>query len=806
MQDLQRRIDDLRAKLQAAEDAEAISALESEARELLSDAKNTEHEAAAQVLFAELAQMTNPTTPSSAAVRGLVRRARIRIEIAGDGDDIDEAIDILSEALQQSPTDADVIQLLQQAAAHNQQAAKRVSDMFARYGVNATVAPPPTTSQEDPTPAPPPDELYEDSPPPPRYPTSSGYPAPEQSPRPQGDSRRVPGQGSLYGGNDVDELMTQITEAYYAGDYQQTIDVANRILTLQPGNPTALDYRQKSEDNLIRGIVPDHRIPFDARVAYNRANSLVRAGSYDEAAGLYRDARDLAERDGILSWKDVEQALLDIQDLALAREMLNEGDRLMATDNWSDALRQYEGALRVVPNDPQAEERVEMVRRVQNDSDQVSLQLNMLSGSVQEQVTQLQNIRTNLARARQLLPNSSRLEQLQRETEQKLSGLRTQLRDQAQGALDRLRNAVSLEERLQLTNDALKAMELAVELDPGDTETSDLLLEARSASGEMTRAKQVIERASSLIAQNFDSELSQARTMLAGLTEYAQDERYRTVVNDLHSRYMERAELALEDGNLRDAQTWMDAVRDEPFRILGRRSEMHRMENEIRRGRNRGRIIIFSIIIIILIMLAVAGFATQSIWAPVLFPTQTPTSTMTPTASDTPTPSDTPTATQSPTITTTPTATATATWTLTPTWTWTPSPTITPSWTPTASLTPTHTNTPTPTPTITLTFTTTPSPTITPIPSVTPTPPNLCRVLVLGPNTINLRSRATTGGSLLARINPGTTMDVLEQRRQEGLLEGPIWYRVRVQLDDSQTIGWIRQDLVSQLTECPVLP
>ena len=131
-----------------------------------------------------------------------------------------------------------------------------------------------------------------------------------------------------YGSNpDIDQALSQLTEAYYSGDYQHTIDIANRILSQQPGNPTALEYRQKSEDNLIRGIVPDHRIPFDARVAYNRANSLVRAGSYDEAETLYREARDTAERDGILSWKDVEQALLDIQDLALARELLNDGDR-----------------------------------------------------------------------------------------------------------------------------------------------------------------------------------------------------------------------------------------------------------------------------------------------------------------------------------------------------------------------------------------------------------------------------------------------------------------------------------------------
>ena len=204
-------------------------------------------------------------------------------------------------------------------------------------------------------------------------------------------------------------MLSQLTETYYAGDYQQTVEIANRILSGQPGNPTAMEYRDKAEDNIIRGVVPDHRIPFEARVSYNRANSLVRAGNYDEAERLYREAHELAERSGILSWKDVEQAMLDIQDLALAREMLNDGDRLMATDNWAEALRKYEGALRVVPNDPQAEERVDTVRRVQQEADQIAVQLSTLSGTLQDQATALQNIMGILTRVRQLLPGSQRL-------------------------------------------------------------------------------------------------------------------------------------------------------------------------------------------------------------------------------------------------------------------------------------------------------------------------------------------------------------------------------------------------------------
>nr|MCU0481808.1 hypothetical protein [Anaerolineae bacterium] len=106
MPDLQQRLDDLRQQLQTLsrkvgrEDvSSAVSNLERTARQLLAEAKNTPHETNAQALFAEIAKLSQPSTTNMTAIRGLLRRARIRIEIAGDDDDIDEALDILEEAI-----------------------------------------------------------------------------------------------------------------------------------------------------------------------------------------------------------------------------------------------------------------------------------------------------------------------------------------------------------------------------------------------------------------------------------------------------------------------------------------------------------------------------------------------------------------------------------------------------------------------------------------------------------------------------------------------------------------------------------
>ncbi len=819
MADLQQQINDLREKLEAlrgraggGDVTRDVAALERQARELLSDAKNTPHEAAAQALFGDVARLHNPTSPTTASVRGLLRRARIRIEIAGDEDDIDEAIDILSEALALNPNDEDTIALLQQAGSRSSQAAMRVSDLFNRYKIEQDAAPV-AAQPEAAAPSPADESLVQPAdqpadsepdgdesapatisevssaarnaePAPPRYTGSTR--APQQT-RAQGGNRG----GETGGHSEVDALLSNLTEAYYAGEYQQTVEIANRILSQQADNSAAKEYREKAEDNLIRGVVPDHRIPFDARVAFNRANSLVRAGNYEEAERLYREARDLAERSGILSWKDAEQAMLDIQDLALARELLNEGDRLMATDNWSDAIRRYEGALRVVPNDPQAEERLEMVRRVQQEADQAAVKLSMLSGSLSEQAVQLQNVLASLARVRQLLPGSQRLGQIQTDANNRLASIKGQLHDQAQSALTRAMNAISIDERLMLSNEATRLLELAVELDPGDDHLSKLMMEARSQASAAQRARQMIERAAALIAQNFDSELSQARTMLAELRDYAQDERYRSSVNELFSRHLERAEIAMDEGDTAEAATWIEAMREEPFRLLGRRAEVQRLENEVRRDRQRRVLMVGSIIGMIIIVLGVAGFLTRDQWQPIINPPPTDTPTITPVPSDTPLPTETPLPTD------TATATVTATATETPTFTVTPSLTVTPSETPTHTATPTHTSTPTATPT----DTSTPTPTDTP--TITPTPESLCDVIVPGPDGINVRAEPALNSRIITILSASQFMQVFEQRAGS---QGIAWYRIRTDVAGNRVEGWVRSDTVDVVgRECPPL-
>lgn len=769
MADLKQHLEALRHAIDTLPDsatASQIAQLENEARTLLAQSKNTPHEAAARELFAALARHSAPPSPEAAAVRNLLRRARIRIEIAGDEDDIDAAIDILAEALDHDPRNQETRELLQEAASRSPHLALKVRGLLERYGLESLDETPPTAPQiSEPSTSLPP-----------------AFASPAQIPR---EERGVSEPSTSASG----DLMSELTQAYYSGDYQRTVDLANRLLASDPRNVQAADYKQKSEDNLLRGVVPDHRIPFDARIAYNRANSLVRAGNYDEAERLYREARDLAARTGITGWKDAEQALLDIQDLALARELLTEGDRLLAADDWDGALQKYEGAQRVVHNDPMAQERIDLVRTVRQQFDQANVQLHTTSGTLAERARQLQSLLNTLAGLRQMLPGSERMNRLVHEVEERIRNLLNQLYSQAQGALTRADSATVLDERLRMTSEAVHALETAAELAPADAEIGTLLQRARQNEADMAEARHIIERASALIAQNYENELGQARTMLSGLRNQAQDPRYRMVVSDLLSRHLERAEAALDQNDPVTAQRWLDVAKEEPFRILGRRTDILRLEEDVRQMRRRRYGVWAISAVVILIVLAAVAVATRPTWEPILNPpTHTPTLTpsITATATSTATPS------MTPTITLTPTWTFTPSWTPTHTWTPTPSETPTHTWTPTTTPTPTDTPTYTPTPTATLT------PTPTETPSITPTPRILCTVESL--ETAAVRD-APVNGAVVHYTNAGLNMNVTGQ--QVGS-DGRVWYQVEFRLGQT-TIqgGWIRSDLIRQTSPCP---
>ncbi|MBI5930086.1 MAG: hypothetical protein HY862_12310 [Chloroflexi bacterium] len=816
MTDLRDALDQLRQDIQdlpPSPTSADTAQLEKTARELLAQSKNTPYEEEVRELFSLLARLSAPSsvTAESNQIRGLLRRARIRIEIAGDDHDFDEAIDILAQALDLDPGYVETHDLLMQAAQHSSQHAVKVQGLLDRYGLVLNSEDETETPMPAPVAAPPPKRT--DAPP---TPTKSA---------------EVPASGP------ADALLSEIASAYYAGDYGRTVDLANRLLAADPNNAQAAEYRQKADDNMMRGVVPDHRIPFDARVAYNRANSLVRAGNYDEAQRLYREARDIAERAGIPSWKDVEQALLEIQDLALARELLADGDRLLMADDWGGALAKYEGALRVVPNDPEAEERVALVREVQQQYDQANVQMNMLSGSLLKRAKGLTDLLNMASRIRQKLPGSERLQAMVYETNSRIQNIKAQLMAQGEGALGRVESVTAVEEKLRLVDEAVEALRTAVELDAADPKAMNLLQQAQQLRSDLGEGRQVMERAAALIAQNFDNELAQARQMLSGLRHQAQDPRYRMLVADLLSRHLERVEVAIDRHDATTAERWLAIAKEEPFRILGRRTEILKLEDEVR-GLRQGHIIRrVALGGVALLILGAVLVLSRDAWEPIVNPPPTDT----PQPTDTLTPSTTPTATSTASVTPTATpqpldqtatagviqtrtagtqqsvdamtqtaeqielqftetiqyinqqatinanatiigstliagteqARATVNYFNTQTATYQP---------PSPTSRPTETNTPTATPTE-IEF--------------------LCRVVNRDfDGTLRVRSLPSTAGSQISIMPLRQAADVLQQQLGD---DNRLWFQISYNVVSGQVVGWVRADYLEQQTTCPPL-
>jgi hypothetical protein len=263
------------------------------------------------------------------------------------------------------------------------------------------------------------------------------------------------------------------------------------------------------------------------------------------------------------------------------------------------------------------------------------------------------------------------------------------------------------------------------------------------------------------------------------------------IVGDLLTRQIERIEAAIDRRDTPTADRWLALSKDDPFRILGRRSELLQLEEEVRNLQRRRTLRTGSFFGGIGLILLFLAFASRNTWGPFLANViNPPTSTATYTPTNTPLPSSTPT--ETPTLTFTFTPSRTPTPTSTPTDTATPTETPTPTITRTPTITPTPSDTPTPTQTPT--FTLTPTNTLTP--SLTPTPAVKCRVVA--PNPTYVRATPNPVGQQITSVKRNQQMDVMEFRAGT---DGRIWYYVRYEVEGVPIQGWVRSDLVAEVGE-----
>ncbi|MCY4010399.1 MAG: hypothetical protein OXF22_11705 [Anaerolineaceae bacterium] len=726
---------------------------------------NEEENPSSEAEFAE-----DRSSSQSVRIRGLLRRAQIRIEFAGDDHDRENALSIINEALSLGATLEEVTPLLQRLSAQSEEFAARVANIEERQNlVPPSSAAPAEEEQEI---------------------AATHKDPPEDEPAEEGPPPEPSSQIPTLADEELQKLLAQLSRNYYGGEYRAAIDIANRILHHHPNQPTVHDYRQKAEEGILRGEVLDHLIPFDARVAYNRARSLARAGSYQEAKKHFQDAQELAQQAGIQRWREAEQAQLEIEDLALARELLLKGDQELVNDDWEAALSQYENALKVIPGDPQIEERKRHIREIQQAVTFIRDSLAIRDHSISEQIETLEKCNQILRSARRRLPGSARLEQLSGQLADRRQELAANLAHQAESLLDNAEEIPTIPDRLARIIESTALIDQARQLVPENVELPDLAARARERTATIDRASETLQEMERLLALGEVAALNEAFHLLHNLQDFHGDDRYQNGLRQLFAQLLAEGESNASAGRLQAAQEMRNLLQDELFQALGRAPDIERLNAAIQNRRMWRRFFSFVASGGIIILILFGIWQTRPSWQPALFP---PTPTVSPSPTFSATPTATHTATHSITPSQPPTHTPTASHTPTATHTWTATQTLTPSQIPPPTLTPTPSHTPTPS--------ITPSPTQTHTPTMTPEPVR-CHVRVKE-SVANLRSEpnALTQNDI-AQIPLGSVLAVFDW--QQGVTDYPYyWLHVIYQFSGERTLeGWIRQDTLEGVENC----
>jgi tetratricopeptide (TPR) repeat protein len=617
MDDIRRELLELQQLVDALSptDAAKVDAAYNRVRDLAYRSATTPHGPEVALLYQRLSRMLpsgDSSTPGlTGAERQQVEQARLLIE-TGDIQDASTGVDLLDSVLLRSPDDADALSLLETAWRKFLPVQPKVKQVLeGRTALAQSILARLTA--------------------PPRIDSSSFEATYEEAPVKQ----PIPDPVS----NDVEGRLQRAIDQYYAAEYSAAIVQLQSILASSPGNEGAREYLQKAQDALARGVVPESMIPFEARREQGKGNSLRRAGSYEQAKEAYTRAQDLARRKGIDRWEAIEQALLQIEDLAIAKSLRTEGDTLFSADRWEEAAEKYRRALAVDPSDTISQDKLALISKVQEAYDRAFARLGHLSGTTTEQAQRVQALNEAIGSLRESMPRSKKLLEIAEQVQHTLLELRGKLRAQGDVFLQQSRLGLTVDERLRAAAQAAEALGEARALDPAQTDMEDDYAAAQTLQKVLEGVKKEMQDVQHLITQNTDDDISQAREKLkAMMVECAQDPKYRGLVSQLQSRMRDRIDRDLRAGRLSDAATWLELAQGEPFQMLGQQTEMWNLEKRIKEareqaGRKRGLRtgLQFGLPALAFLLLL---FFTRGLWLPIIHPTPTPP----PTATDTPTP------------------------------------------------------------------------------------------------------------------------------------------------------------------------
>jgi len=140
---------------------------------------------------------------------------------------------------------------------------------------------------------------------------------------------------------DTDELLKKARQLFYAGEYSKAIEIFEEILKIDPHNFEAQERLNTAQDNLKNGIIPETAVPFEARAAFGRAQSLERARRLYEAKESYKQAIEITKKSfpDMPLWRPAVEAINRIEQEI---EIIKAQNGIIAYFEISSTLNKFE--------------------------------------------------------------------------------------------------------------------------------------------------------------------------------------------------------------------------------------------------------------------------------------------------------------------------------------------------------------------------------------------------------------------------------------------------------------------------------
>jgi tetratricopeptide (TPR) repeat protein len=148
----------------------------------------------------------------------------------------------------------------------------------------------------------------------------------------------------------VKDLLADADDAYYAGEYEQAMQLYRQVLRLDPQNARAREQLSKPRSDYPTAEDLKTGIPRDAVQYYRRARSYIAARDYLHAIRSLSAAIESAQVRGV-TFIEAEQLLSTAQDSQIAEEFKEKAKHAQENRHWAEALDLYTKALRLENTD-----------------------------------------------------------------------------------------------------------------------------------------------------------------------------------------------------------------------------------------------------------------------------------------------------------------------------------------------------------------------------------------------------------------------------------------------------------------------